>query len=194
VKKKRYAHFCQKGVSKMKKPIKERVAVVRTFIQGKIDKQKAAEVLGCTTRTIENYRQAFLTQGGEGLIDHRHNNFIKVSAERNNQIINLKKKDPWRSARNIRDKLNLPLHETTVWRVLKRAGLVRENVRRVKAIRRFEAEHPNDLWQTDIMGKITLPNLGDCYLIATLDDHSRFCLSGRWFKRQGKMNVFQIWY
>lgn len=44
------------------------------------------------------------------------------------------------------------------------------------------------------MGKIVFPNIGVLYLIATLDDYSRFCLSGRWFRTQGKMNVFQIWY
>lgn len=44
------------------------------------------------------------------------------------------------------------------------------------------------------MGKIAFPNLGILYLIATLDDHSRFVPAGRWFKTQGKMNVFQIWY
>jgi hypothetical protein len=50
------------------------------------------------------------------------------------------------------------------------------------------------MWQTDVMGKIDFPKIGTLYLIATLDDHSRFVPSGRWFKTQGKMNVFQIWY
>jgi hypothetical protein len=50
------------------------------------------------------------------------------------------------------------------------------------------------MWQTDIMGKIDFPKIGYLYLIATLDDHSRFVPSGRWFKTQGKMNVFNVWY
>lgn len=50
------------------------------------------------------------------------------------------------------------------------------------------------MWQTDIMGKIDFPRIGDLYLIATLDDYSRFVPSGKWFKTQGKMNVFTIWY
>ena len=44
------------------------------------------------------------------------------------------------------------------------------------------------------MGKIAFPKIGDLYLIATLDDHSRFVPAGRWFRTQGKMNVFQVWY
>lgn len=97
--------------------------------------------------------------------------------------------------------MKLPVHESTVWREFRKTGLVRENIKRVKPIQRFEAENPNDLWQTDIMGRINFPYLGTLYLIATLDDHSRFVpsgrwfkTSGRWFKTQGKMNVFQIWY
>lgn len=77
---------------------------------------------------------------------------------------------------------------------LKKEGLTHENTRRVKAIVRFEAENPNDMWQTDIMGKIAFKYLGDLYLIATLDDHSRFVPYGKWFKTQGKMNVFYVWY
>lgn len=78
------------------------------------------------------------------------------------------------------------------------AGLIdhrhSNHVKLIKAITRFEAENPNDLWQTDIMGKIDFPKIGVLYLIATLDDHSRFVPAGRWFKTQGKMNVFYIWY
>lgn len=44
------------------------------------------------------------------------------------------------------------------------------------------------------MGKIAFPKVGILYLIATLDDHSRFVPQGKWFKRQNKINVFQVWY
>ena len=106
----------------------------------------------------------------------------------------MKEKDRWRSARNIRDELKFKVSEQHVRRILLKAGLGRENIKRVKAITRFEASYPNEMWQTDIMGKILFPNLGILYLIATLDDHSRFVPAGRWFKTQGRMNVFVIWY
>lgn len=151
--------------------------------------------MGCSTRSVERYQQAFLSKGKEGLRDHRHSNNHKLALADHQEIINLKKKDCWRSARNIRDKLDLPVCEWTVGNIIRRSGLNKQNLKAVKPIIRFEALLPNDLWQTDIMGKIYFPGLG-CYLylIAALDDHSRFCLSGRWFKKQGKMNVFQIWY
>lgn len=178
----------------MKKPIENREEVLLAFLNGEIDKQKSADLLGCTTRTIENYRRAYRKQGKEGLIDHRHSNNHKLTEEDRAGIKRLKEKDRWRSARNVRDELKLTVHEEQVRRIIVAVGLGRQNLKRVKAIQRFEAENPNDLWQTDIMGKIDFPNIGILYLIATLDDHSRFVPAGRWFKTQGKMNVFQIWY
>lgn len=117
-----------------------------------------------------------------------------MSQQQKKEIIDLKKQGRWRSARNIRDKLSLSVHESTVWRILKSENLTKQNLKRVKPIIRFEAAYPNEMWQTDIMGKIDFPYIDTLYLIATLDDHSRFVPAGRWFKRQGKMNVFQIWY
>lgn len=178
----------------MKKPIEQRQAVIVALLKGRISKQKAAEILGCTTRTIENYQRLFKERGKEGLVDHRHSNFYKLTPKDRQDVVNLKQKDSWRSARNIRDHLSLPVTEVPVWKILSQAGLMRQNLKRVKPIQRFEARYANELWQTDIMGKIDFPKIGTLYLIATLDDHSRFCLSGRWFKKQGKMNVFQIWY
>jgi len=44
------------------------------------------------------------------------------------------------------------------------------------------------------MGKAKFPQMGVMYLIATIDDHSRFILSGKWFRKQTKINVFRVWY
>lgn len=178
----------------MKKPIEVREKVILSLLAGEINKARAAEILVCTIRTVENYLTRFGNQRIEGLIDHRHSNNQKLTEEQRQEIVSCKRNDRWRSARNIRDRLNLLVNDSTVRRVLEKAGLAKENIQRVKPIIRFEANFPNELWQTDIMGKIVFPHLGTCYLIATLDDYSRFVPCGKWFKTQGKMNVFQIWY
>lgn len=178
----------------MKRPIEQREEVLLAFLNGEIDKQKAADLLGCTKRTIENYRCSYRQKGKTGLIDHRKSNYRKLTENDKARIKQFKERDRWRSARNIRDELNLNVTETTVGNVLRAVGLSKQNLKRVKAIQRFEADYPNQMWQTDIMGKIDFPNIGILYLIATLDDYSRFVPAGRWFRTQGKMNVFQIWY
>ena len=178
----------------MKYPLEKRVEVIQTYIRGEISKHIAAELLRCSLRTVKRHTNAFIAFGKEGLKDNRHSNNYKLTPKLRESVIILKQKDRWRSGRNIRDKLKLPVHRRTINSIFQVEGLARENNKRVKAIQRFEAAFPNDLWQTDIMGKIQFKNLGILYLIATLDDHSRFVPAGKWYRTQGKMNVFQIWY
>lgn len=178
----------------MKRPVEKREEVLLAFLSGEITKRQASDLLGCTTRTIEHYKTAYRIGGREGLTDHRRSNYHKLTQEQQTAILSMKRRDPWRSGRNIRDELHLAVTETTVGNILRHAGLSKQNLKRIKAIQRFEADYPNQMWQTDIMGKIAFPKIGILYLIAALDDHSRFVLAGRWFTTQGKMHVFQIWY
>ena len=178
----------------MKRPIADREQIVSAFVKREMGKDTAANLLGCTKRTLETYVKQFVVYKTAGLVDHRRSNNRKLTEAQKATILQLKRTDPWRSPRNIRDHLALPVGSITIWRLLVAQGLTRENLKRVKAIIRFEADAPNDLWQTDIMGKITFSKIGDLYLIATLDDHSRFVPYGRWFKTQGKMNVFSVWF
>jgi len=86
------------------------------------------------------------------------------------------------------------LHRETIRRVLARHHLSRITLPPAKRVERFEAPHPNALWQIDIMGKTHLPLIGDLYLICAVDDHSRFIPYGQWFYRQYGINVFQMMY
>lgn len=167
---------------------------LRKCLRGKLTNRQAACDLGCTTRTIQRYKRRFLKRGPQGLLDKRGGNHHKLIALQIRQIKKLKQEGPWRSCRYIREKLKLPVGDRAVWWVLSKAGLMRLNVERLKPIRRFVAAAPNDLWQTDIMGKMKFPHLGYVYLIAALDDHSRFVLSSDWYRRQTKQNVFYVWY
>jgi len=178
----------------MKRPVEKKHDVIKALLQNEIDIKTASNILSCSVKTIRRYKKKYLSQGLEGLKDHRHSNNFRLTNKGRQNIISIKSKDRWRSARNIRDKLNMKVNQKTVRRIIIAAGLGKENRIQVKALQTFEYPYPNDLWQTDIMGKINFPNIGVLYLIATLDDHSRFVPAGRWFYRQNKINVFQIWY
>lgn len=170
-----------------------KVKVIQEVLKGKLEASQAEELLECSSRTLRRYKSKFMSEGPEGLKDQRHSNNQKLTKEQKFSIIQKKKEGPWRSARWIRDHLNLPVHEISVWRTL--GDLNHLNVNQVKPIIRFEADYPNELWQVDIMGRIYFPKIGNyLYLIATLDDYSRSCLSGRWYQKQSKINVFSCWY
>ena len=65
---------------------------------------------------------------------------------------------------------------TTAYRILQREGLAGKPAAAKVDRRRYEAEFPNDIWQSDVMHGPS-PMAGDrkrkTYLIAFLDDHSR---------------------
>ncbi len=90
--------------------------------------------------------------------------------------------------------MKLLIHRETIRRVLARHHLSRITLPPVKAVERFEAAEPNDLWQIDIMGKTHFPLAGDLFLICAIDDHSRFIPYGQWFYRQYGINVYQVMY
>ena len=58
----------------MKQPLEKRYEVVLAFLEGTLDKERAAALLGCEPRTITNYAQLVKRFGKEGLVDHRHSN------------------------------------------------------------------------------------------------------------------------
>jgi transposase InsO family protein len=71
-----------------------------------------------------------------------------------------------------------PPSRVTVWRILKRHGLITpEPHKRPKAsFVRFEAQLPNELWQTDAT-EWHLADSTKVEILNLIDDHSRFCLA-----------------
>jgi len=71
---------------------------------------------------------------------------------------------------------------STIWRVLKRAGLVsaQPHKRPRSSYVRFCAELPNELWQTDITAW-RLASGTEVEVIGVIDDHSRLCVAAKAF-------------
>jgi len=65
---------------------------------------------------------------------------------------------------------------STINRILKREGLLRRRDAHQPAEKRFEREHPNDLWQIDFKGWFRIAD-GKCYPLSIIDDHSRFAVA-----------------
>lgn len=65
---------------------------------------------------------------------------------------------------------------SSVYRALKRAGLIDERARRkrVPAYKRWERGRPMELWQMDVVGGLLLEDGTECKILTGIDDHSRF--------------------
>ena len=109
-----------------------------------------------------------------------------------NALIVLRKEMPAATVPHLIDQMNrrklvtpgTVLSSTTVYRFLHGHDLM--NLTRALPVdrRRFEAELPNDLWQSDVMHGPKVQVDGrqkKTYLIAILDDHSRLIVYGRFY-------------
>ena len=113
------------------------------------------------------------------------------------RIRKLKEEIPWRSGSLIHKALRCEFPTncpslSTIRRYLRNEGLNRKKYDRKQGYVKFERERPNDLWQIDIAGVQTVGYLGRLYLIALLDDHSRFIVAAEYFKNQKGANVIKV--
>jgi len=65
----------------------------------------------------------------------------------------------------------------TLHRILRRNGLVDQNGRGSPAVKRFEREAPNELWQMDFKGPQGFNKANPVGPLSVLDDHSRYLLA-----------------
>lgn len=169
--------------------------IIGQVLKGKTSKTEAAAILGCRLQTIYRLGQRVRILGLAALKDGRHSNNYKLTPKQLSEVIKKKKEGEWRSARKVLELTNItsvtPRRVQQIW---VQEGLNQVSVERLKPITRFVAKEPNELWQADIQGKMHFPYLGDAYLIANIDDHSRFILGAKWFSHQTQINVFRVWY
>lgn len=179
----------------LKKELSFKQDIVGKLLKGKISRKEAGQLLDCSRKTIVRYLAKVEKGGLEALKDKRHSNNHKLSPKQEKDLVEIKEEGRWRSARKALELAGITIVKPRqVQRIWVKHNLHQENIERLKPITRFVASYPNDLWQSDIQGKLYFPFLGDTYLVATIDDHSRFILGGKWFSQQTQMNVFRVWY
>jgi transposase len=104
------------------------ITIIPRVIRRTVGYKEAAQILGVSLRTIHNYVRRFLNSGPEGLHDHRRGHFRKIGPNEEIRIVACKLDSPHRSARWIRDRLQLPVSVETVRQVLLKHELNRINL------------------------------------------------------------------
>ena len=102
--------------------------VVEMVIAKMLTRAEAAELLQTSVRTIGNYKRRYATRGPSGLLDRRHGNYRKLSAESERRIIESKVSNGARSASWIQRRLKLPVSVESVRRVLVKHGLASHSI------------------------------------------------------------------
>ncbi len=80
------------------------------------------------------------------------------------------------------------LNPASVYRLLKREDLLKPEGQKPEDRRKFEAQLPNDMWQSDVLhGPMVMvgEKMRKAYLIAFIDDHSRLVAHGEFYLSEG---------
>lgn len=166
------------------------------------------EPLHVAAETLRTWVRRYRQHGLWGLEDKpRPRRGIQVlTPEQIDLVAKLKRDVPERSLDRIikiveTTKLVAPGHlrRSTLHRALQAQGLSarKPGPASVEDLDRFEAELPNDLWQSDMLSGPWLPDpdrpgkMRRAYLYAFLDDHSRLLLHGR-FSFKGELPALEL--
>jgi len=127
----------------------------------------------------------------------KHKRVRKYPPEIFTRIVEFKKEIPQRSAPIVWKLLKKEFPNTTpslstIYKYFHEQGLVYKNRNQRQGYIKFERSKPNDLWQIDIAGVQTVGHLEKLYLIALLDDNSRFIVAAEYFKDQKGINVIKV--
>ena len=83
----------------LKKELFFKQDVVGKLLKGKISRKEAGQSLGCSKRTIVRYVDLVGKGGLAALKDKRHSNNHKLSPKQEKDLVEIKEKGRWRSAR-----------------------------------------------------------------------------------------------
>jgi putative transposase len=136
--------------------------------------------------TYYRWRSKLRREGLIGLSDKRpipKNQWNKITPDEESVILKLAEQRPELSSReisySITDRENFSVSESTVYRVLKRKGLIRESkIESFPAAKEYHSkpQYVNEQWQTDAT-YLHVEGWGWLYLISILDDFSRKIIS-----------------
>lgn len=145
-----------------------------------------AALVGISKHTLYAWKKQFAEHGPAGLLDEPRGTAkgSRLPELTKRTILMLKQANPDWGCQRISDALlrgpALPACPSSVARVLHEAGYELQEVAtrpHPDKVRSFERAKPNQLWQTDLFTFLLKRQNRRVYLVAFLDDHSRFIVS-----------------
>ena len=161
-----------------------------------------APLVGVSKHTLYAWQKKFAAAGPAGLMDQpkgaRPGSRLPEVTRR--AILMLKEANPDWGCQRISDMLlrgpALPASAAAVAKVLHEAGYARDEVPtrpHEPKVTSFERAKPNQLWQTDLFTFMLKRQNRRVYLVAFLDDHSRFIVGYGLHASQSTALVLEVW-
>lgn len=164
----------------------QRLLILDTWRRSGLPAADFADLVDVSKHTLYAWKKAFDTQGPAGLMDHPRGakSGSRLPELTRRAILMLKETNPAWGCQRISDALArgpaLPASAGAVSKVLHDAGYELEDVAtqpHPDHPRFFERARPNQLWQSDLFTFVLKRQNRRVYLVAFMDDHSRFIVS-----------------
>src|SRR5262245_49481956 len=179
----------------------QRLLLLDTWRRSGLPAGDFAPLVGVSKHTLYAWKHKFETEGPAGLDDKPRGGPTgsRLPEVTKRTILMLKQDNPEWGCERISSMLlrgpALPASPQAVARVLHEAGYELEEVpthRHPDKIRRFERARPNQLWQTDLFTFVLKRQNRRVYLVAFMDDHSRFLVSYGLHASQSSALVLEV--
>jgi len=161
----------------------QKLLILDTWMRSGLPARDFGALVNVSRHTLYSWKRRFEQQGPAGLMDAPRGTKggSRLPELTKRTILMLKQSHPEWGCQRISDMLlrgpALPASASAVARVLHEAGYEMEEVpTRVNKppVRSFERAKPNQLWQTDLFSFMLKRQNRRVYLVAFMDDHSRF--------------------
>ncbi len=179
----------------------QRLLLLDTWQRSGLPAGDFAAMVGLSKHTLYAWKQKFDEQGPAGLMDQPRGarKGSRLSDLTKRSILMLKQANPEWGCQRISDMLTrgpaLPASPSAVAQVLHEAGYALEEVPtrpHPDKVRRFERAAANQLWQTDLFTFMLKRQNRRVYLVAFLDDHSRFLVGYGLHASQSSALVLEV--
>jgi transposase InsO family protein len=164
----------------------QRLWILDTWKRSGLPAGDFAPLVGVSKHTLSSWKKQFTEHGPAGLMEQKRGvrEGSRLPELTKRTILLLKEAHPEWGCERISAMLlrgpALPASASAVSRVLHEAGYQLEEVAtrpHADKVRHFERAKPNQLWQTDLFTFVLKRQNRRLYLVAFLDDHSRFIVS-----------------
>ena len=179
----------------------QRLLLLDTWQRSGLPAGDFAALVGVSKHALHDWKRKFAESGPAGLMDQPKGGpwGSRLPELTKRTILMLKQANPEWGCQRISDMLlrgpALPASPSAVARVLHEAGYQMEEVAtrpHPDKVRRFERAKPNQLWQTDLFTFILKRQNRRVYLVAFMDDHSRFIVGYGLHASQSSALVLEV--
>jgi transposase InsO family protein len=164
--------------------MEQRYDAVLGVIRDGFSVTEVARKFGVSRQSVHSWLQRYEAGGLEALAERSSRpatSPTQIAGVIEARVVELRRHHPSWGPVHLRHQLGkegvepLP-SKSSIYRALKRSGLIEEKSRRKKlpTYKRWERSRPMELWQMDVVGGVLLADGTECKILTGIDDHSRF--------------------